>query len=156
MSTARLLDALRPVLDHLNAMDISDPDAVRDSLNDAFPPGSPVVSELRELFRAGKAGGWLCDRQAGGARFSRVAGSTGGAHDFSVDAVSLAGPGVWHRHTAGEIDLCFAAEGDPRFDGRPEGWVVFGPGSDHVPTVTGGRMDIIYLLPGGAIEWKRG
>ncbi|GAB4273417.1 MAG: hypothetical protein Kow0092_28740 [Deferrisomatales bacterium] len=155
MSVEQLLDSLRPVLDHLNALDLSDPEAVRKSLDEAFPFESGLVRDLGERFRTGVAEGWLCDREAGGARFSRVAKATGGTHDFSVDAVSLDGPGVWHRHPAGEIDLCFAAEGDPRFDGQPEGWVVFGPASDHVPTVTGGRMHILYFLPGGAVEWKR-
>ncbi len=49
--------------------------------------------------------------------------------------------------------LGFAVEGDPRFDGQPEGWIVFAPGTQHVPTVTGGRMLIAYFLPGGAVEW---
>jgi hypothetical protein len=31
--------------------------------------------------------------------------------------------------------------------------VVFPPDSAHVPTVTGGRMLIVYFLPGGAVEW---
>ena len=33
------------------------------------------------------------------------------------------------------------------------GWVVESPGSEHVPTVEGGRMLIVYLLPEGAIEF---
>ncbi|RMG89073.1 MAG: DUF4863 family protein, partial [Candidatus Dadabacteria bacterium] len=39
--------------------------------------------------------------------------------------------------------------------GQAEGWVVFGEGSDHVPTVTGGTMLLLYFLPGGRIDWKR-
>ena len=63
------------------------------------------------------------------------------------------GPGLAHTHPNGEIDLCFAMDGDPRFDGHPEGWVVYGPGSWHVPTVTGGTMAILYFLPSGAIAF---
>ena len=33
------------------------------------------------------------------------------------------------------------------------GGAVYGPGSEHVPAVTGGEMLILYLLPDGAIEW---
>ena len=78
------------------------------------------------------------------------------SHGYSVDAVvmdSIVGPK--HTHTNGEIDLCFAQEGDPRFDGHPAGWVVFGPGTTHRPTVRDGRMLILYFLPGGAIEFHR-
>jgi len=31
--------------------------------------------------------------------------------------------------------------------------VVYGAGSEHVPTVTDGAMLILYFLPGGAIEF---
>ena len=41
-----------------------------------------------------------------------------------------------------------------RFDGNAPGWVVYGRGSAHVPTVTGGEMLILYFLPGGAIEFE--
>jgi hypothetical protein len=66
----------------------------------------------------------------------------------------MTAPGPRHKHPRGEVNLSFALEGAPRFDGQPEGWVVFPPGSEHVPTVTGGRMLIAYFLPGGAIEWS--
>ena len=62
-------------------------------------------------------------------------------------------PGPRHRHPNGEIDLCFGISGASRFDGQPEGWIVYGKGSVHVPTVTGGEMLILYFLPGGAIEF---
>jgi hypothetical protein len=37
--------------------------------------------------------------------------------------------------------------------GEPPGWVVEPPGSVHVPTVAGGTMLIVYLLPRGEIEF---
>ena len=46
-----------------------------------------------------------------------------------------------------------AISGEPKFDGFPEGWYVYGPGSDHHPTVEGGDAYVLYLLPGGAIEF---
>ncbi|MNL76803.1 hypothetical protein D3C87_2028270 [compost metagenome] len=45
--------------------------------------------------------------------------------------------------------------GDARFDGHGAGWLVYGPGSAHRPTVTQGRALVLYLLPGGAIEFTR-
>ena len=62
-------------------------------------------------------------------------------------------PGPQHRHGNGEVDLCFTTRGDARFDGHAQGWVVYPPGSVHVPTVTQGEMLILYFLPGGAIEF---
>jgi hypothetical protein len=41
-----------------------------------------------------------------------------------------------------------------RFDGHGAGWLVYGPGSAHRPTVTGGRALVLYLLPGGAIDFS--
>ena len=43
--------------------------------------------------------------------------------------------------------------GAPVFDGRGTGWVFLRPGSRHVPSVSGHRMNLIYFLPGGAVEW---
>jgi hypothetical protein len=93
---------------------------------------------------------WLLPKEAGGVRFGRVAKELCG---FSVDCVFMNSPGPRHRHPDGEIDLCFATKGASRFDGQPEGWVVYGKGSEHVPTVTDGEMLILYFLPGGKIEF---
>ncbi len=57
------------------------------------------------------------------------------------------------RWPCGEINLMFRWSGEPVFDGCEPGWAVFPPGSEHVPGVTGGEMLILYLLPGGAVEW---
>ena len=40
-----------------------------------------------------------------------------------------------------------------RFDGKPRGWCVFEPGSDHRPTVTDGEALVLYMLPEGRIEF---
>jgi len=42
-----------------------------------------------------------------------------------------------------------------QFDGHGAGWVVYGPGTAHSPTVTEGRALVLYLLPQGAIEFTR-
>lgn len=156
MSHAALMDALKPVLDALHGLKIADAAAAAAHLNEIMPVGSPAMKQLRDLFDRGAREGWLVDKQGGPTvRFSRAAKASDDTRGFSIDAVRMSGPGVWHRHIAGEIDLCFARNAGAQFDGHPEGWVVFAPGSDHVPTVTGGEMDIFYFLPGGQIEWKR-
>lgn len=112
-----------------------------------------------DLARARKAGlaavssDWLLPKEAGGIRFGRLVKDI---HGFSVDAVLMDKAGPKHRHPNGEVDLCFAQNGSPRFDGTPEGWTVYGPDTTHVPTVTGGQMLILYFLPGGAIEFSKG
>jgi hypothetical protein len=65
----------------------------------------------------------------------------------------MTGPGPRHRHPRGELNYCIALEGAPTFMGQAPGWVVEPPGSEHVPTVAGGRMLIVYLLPQGEIEF---
>ena len=63
--------------------------------------------------------------------------------------------GPQHTHPAGEIDLVMPIEGNALFDGHPAGWVVYPPGSAHRPTVSDGRAMVLYLLPGGSIEFGR-
>jgi hypothetical protein len=40
-----------------------------------------------------------------------------------------------------------------KFDGRGAGWLVYGPGSAHCPTVSEGKALVLYLLPKGKIEF---
>ncbi|MBL9037283.1 MAG: DUF4863 family protein [Archangium sp.] len=122
------------------------------ALNAQFPLSHPVMAALRRLVREGVEARTLAERDNGGVRFGRVAKALEGG--FSLDVVHMRGPGLGHTHPRGEFDLCFAVDGDPRFDGRPEGWVTYPPNSWHVPTVTGGAMDILYFLPGGEIRFE--
>ena len=125
-------------------------------LNESFPPGGEAFDDLAELCRQGIDEGWLCNNEHGGIRYGRVIEHGPETNGFSVDVVlmdSIKGP--YHGHPNGEIDLCFAVEGAPSFDGNPEGWTVYKPGTWHVPTVTNGRMGILYFLPEGAIEFTR-
>ncbi|MEM9073652.1 MAG: DUF4863 family protein [Myxococcota bacterium] len=143
--------ALKPILDVAKSLDASSPGA-KGALEEAFPLQSTAMQSLRALVREGIDGGWLADRESGGIRFSRV--QKAGEENLSVDAVHMDRPGPGHTHPEGEFDLCFAVSGEPRFDGHPEGWVVYPPGSWHVPTVSGGVMDILYFLPSGAIRFE--
>lgn len=149
-----LLAALTPILDVLRAIDVADPDAAA-RLDRALPIASERVQRVAQLVRAGVTAGWLCDREGGGIRYSRVAKADHPVTSpFSLDAVHMDRPGPGHTHPNGEFDLCFPVSGSPRFDGHAPGWVVYPPGSWHVPTVTGGVMDILYFLPNGAIRFE--
>ncbi len=145
-----VLSALKPVLDFLSTVDVGAPDAAA-RLAGAFPLDGPAMTSLRRLLREGVEARWLCEKESGSVRFGRLAKD---AQGFSVDAVHMSGPGAAHTHPAGELDLSFAVSGSPRFDGRPEGWTVYGPATWHVPTVEGGAMDILYFLPGGALRFE--
>jgi hypothetical protein len=144
--------ALLPIIEALKAVDASDPEATQ-KLNELLPMSDPRVVAARAVVEAGMNEGWLTPKEAGNIRFGRLAKPTEDTHGFSIDAVDMdcAGPG--HTHPNGEFDLSFALSGQPLFEGQPEGWVVLAPGSWHIPTVTGGRMGILYFLPDGAIRF---
>ena len=147
--------ALVPVFARLAGADPADGD-LAGRLNTELPLTGAEVEAVRTAAEAGVADGWLCDRAAGGIAFSRPIKPGEDSHGLSVDAVVMEDVvGPKHTHTNGEINLCFAQGGDPKFDGHPAGWVVFPPGSTHRPRVDGGKMLILYFLPGGAIEFHR-
>jgi hypothetical protein len=125
-------------------------------LNAAYPADGAAFREVFEACRAGIAAGWICDREAGGIRYGRVVKSGPATHGFAIDVVEMndiAGP--HHRHPNGEIDIVMPLEGNARFDGRGAGWMVYGAGTAHRPTVSGGKALILYLLPDGAIEFTK-
>ncbi|CAM3843353.1 DUF4863 family protein [Roseateles saccharophilus] len=129
---------------------------LRDWLNSSHGPGSPTFDALRQACEAGVREGWLCQREGGGIRYGRIFKPADDLHGFSVDVVdmdSIAGP--HHAHPNGEIDLVMPLDPGARFDGQGAGWVVYGPGSAHSPTVSGGRALVLYLLPQGAIEFTK-
>lgn len=153
MSLELFLERLNPVLAFARALDLNDPSAAKAALDVAFPMEGDAMVELRALVRRGVEERWLAEREAGGVRFSRPRKAQD-ASDVSVDVVHMDRPGPGHTHPNGEIDLCFAVSGEPRFDGASEGWTVYPPGSWHVPAVDGGVMDIVYFLPAGAIRFE--
>jgi len=125
-------------------------------LNRTFPAGGDVFCRVFDACRAGIAGGWVCNREHAGIKYGRVVKPAPATHDFSVDVVDMNEiAGGHHRHPTGEIDLIMPIDTKAKFDGRGAGWVVYGPGSAHRPTVTGGRALILYLLPQGAIEFTK-
>lgn len=115
---------------------------------------SETYRHLAEEIHTGVVEGWLCNREGGGIRYGRIFKSADDLARCSVDVVDMDNVvGPHHRHPHGEIDLIVPIDPDARFDGRGAGWVVYGPGSAHRPTVSGGRAQVLYLLPEGAIEF---
>jgi hypothetical protein len=148
-----MLDTFRPLLDAARDLDLTDPARARGELERRLAPGSTAAEELNRALVGLLEAGKVADRGAPPVRWSRVAKAGEGTEHFSIDVVDMTGPGPRHRHPNGEVNWCVALEGTPTFDGEPAGWVVEPPGSEHVPTVSGGRMLIVYLLPAGAIEF---
>lgn len=142
-----------PLLRAAQAVNLYDPSAARAELARRFDPAGPAALELNAALRALLEAGKIAERGALPVKFGRVAKAGEATLGFSIDVVHMTGPGPLHRHPNGEVNYCVALEGQPTFDGQAPGWVVFPPESRHVPTVAGGAMLIVYLLPQGAIEF---
>jgi len=150
---AGLLETLAPLIEALSEVDPSGGRRLAKELDARFPLDGELLRRVRAQVEVGLAEGWLCPREADGVAFGRLAKSGPETRGFSIDAVRMSGPGPAHIHPQGELDLCFAIDGQPKFDGNPEGWTVYGPDSWHIPTVRGGTMAILYFLPSGAIQF---
>jgi len=129
---------------------------LEDDLNRTLPPHGAVVRSVVDACSAGIAAGWMCNREHAGIKYGRVVKPGPATHGFSVDVVEMDDvAGGHHRHPNGEIDLIMPIDAAATFDGRGAGWLVYPPGSAHVPTVTGGKAWVLYLLPQGAIEFTK-
>ena len=127
------------------------------ALEERFPPSGPEFQTLAAACRAGAAEGWLANRGEMPLKWGRVLKAGPQTHGFSVDVVHMtkvAGPR--HAHPRGEIDMIIPLDDAAEFDGRGAGWLVYGPGSEHAPTVAGGAAIILYLLPRGEIDFSAG
>ena len=130
--------------------------ALEKDLNEAFPANGAVFQSIFDACRAAIAEGWMCNREGGGIKYGRVVKPGEATQGFSVDVVemeNLAGP--HHRHPNGEIDMIMPRSESAKFDGHGAGWLVYGPGSAHRPTVSDGKALVLYLLPQGAIEFTK-
>ncbi len=131
-------------------------DALDRELNSTFPAGSAVFSELSQALRTGIDEGWLCAREHGGIKYGRAIEASEETHGFSVDVVEMDDVvGPYHVHPKGEIDMIVPETEGAEFDGRGEGWLVYGPGTGHKPTVSKGKAIVLYLLPDGEIDFTR-
>jgi hypothetical protein len=150
-----MLDTFRPLLDAARDLDVSDTTAAETLLNERFDPqseaGLALSAKLLEMLEAGE----IANRGELPMTFGRVSKACPESDNFTIDVVRMNGAGPKHRHPKGEINYAVRIAGAPKFDGREPGWIVFGEGTEHVPTTTGGDMLIVYLLPEGAFEFVK-
>jgi len=126
------------------------------ALNAEFPPDSVLFRRIRSACLDAISAGWMCSQGEGNRRFGRIFEPASDLGGFSVDVVDITDRvGNHHRHPTGEIDMIMPMALAAKFDGCGAGWLVYAPDSAHKPTVTGGRALILYLLPGGSIEWSK-
>jgi len=122
-----------------------------------FPASGEPCRAILLACQEAIAAGWMCAQGQAGRKFGRVLEATPVTHGLSVDVVELediAGP--HHRHPNGEICLVMPITGTATFDGRGAGWLVYGPGTAHRPTVRHGKALVLYMLPDGVIEFTKG
>jgi hypothetical protein len=150
-----MIEDFRPLLQAAHGLALEDTEAARAELVRRFDPGSPAAKALEARLLEHLEAGRIAERGEPPMRWGRAAKASAETLDFSIDVVHMSGAGPRHRHPAGEINYCIALEGEPTFVGRPPGWVVEAPGSEHVPSVEDGTMLIVYLLPGGQMEFLK-
>ncbi|MCE9593413.1 MAG: DUF4863 family protein [Planctomycetes bacterium] len=148
-----MLETFQPLLRAAQGLDLTDPASAEAELARRFDPRAQAAFEVEGALRVLLAEGKIANRGAPPVRWSRVAKAGPETLDFSIDVVHMDGPGPRHRHPQGEVNYCVALDGKPTFDGKAPGWVVLPRESTHVPTVAGGTMLIVYLLPKGEIEF---
>ena len=130
--------------------------SLMDDLNQNFPADGEIFKAIEAACHAGIKAGFICNKEAGGIKFSRVIKPNPDIHGFSVDVVDMpAVKGPHHAHPLGEIDMVMPIDEAARFDNHGKGWLVYGPGTAHSPTTTEGRALVLYLLPDGAIDFGR-
>lgn len=148
-----LIASFRSLCEAARGVDLADPEAACAELETRLHPASERARALAATLARLLEEGRIAERGAPPVRFGRVSKPREETLDFSIDVVVMSAPGPKHRHPRGEVNYCIGLEGSPTFDGRPPGWVVLPPGSEHVPTVAGGTMLIVYLLPQGEIQF---
>ncbi|MFQ5634398.1 MAG: DUF4863 family protein [Gammaproteobacteria bacterium] len=153
-SQQEFIESIRTITARIAAKDL---DAELESfLNENFPSGGEAFDDLATLCRQGIDEGWLCNREHGGIKFGRIIEPGVDTHGYSVDVVEMDDvTGPYHGHPNGEIDMIIPESSGAQFDGRGQGWVVYPADSAHFPTATGGKAIVLYLLPGGAIDFSR-
>lgn len=143
---------LQPVLDAAGGRPVDQELAAL--LNTEFPPDGETFRGIESACHAAIDAGWMCAQGGAGRRFGRIIEPRESTHDLSVDVVDLENVvGPHHRHPNGEICMVMPVDAEARFNGHPRGWCVFEADSDHFPTVKGGRSLVLYLLPGGEIDF---
>lgn len=154
MNVEQFQQVVRPVIDLVAGQPIDK--QLERLLEERFPPGSEVFESIDRACHEAIAAGWMCAQGGEGRRFGRVIEPSDATHRLSVDVVDLidvAGP--HHRHPKGEVCMVLPITEGALFDGRPRGWCVYAPESQHRPTVSNGQALVLYLLPDGEIDFTR-
>ena len=154
-SKPAMLEAVRELLDFIGEKPLDAELQVQ--LNDRFGPATERFATLLALLRKGIDEGWACYAEIAGPdyRRGRIAQASGGTHGFTVESGMLRNvPGNYHRHPRGEINMIGPVDETGKFCGSGAGWRVFPPNSSHFPTVTGGTVTLLFLLPNGEIEYR--
>ena len=152
VSREELQALLVPITDFIGERALDE--TLESELNTTFPPASLEFKSIEVACHAAIKAGWMCKYEDSGIKFGRVIKPASELKGFSVDVVDMDNiRGPHHRHPRGEIDMVMPQLGDARFDGKGAGWKVYKADSAHYPAVSGGRALVLYLLPGGEIEF---
>ncbi len=144
---------MRPVMDAIAGKAIDQ--QLAEDLNREFPANGDVFKAIDTACHEAIEAGWMCAHGDEGRRFGRVIKPTPESHDLSVDVVQLTDVvGPHHSHPTGEVCMTMPVTASAKFDGQGAGWCVNEPGSAHSPTVTDGEALVLYLLPGGEIQFS--
>ena len=148
----RFLELLQPVLDNVHGA--SWDNALATELNALYGPGTETFTRIKAACRSGVDDGWMGLQGDEQRRGGRVLEPDPETHNLSVDVVEIADfTGPHHRHPHGEVCAVLPVTEGARFDGNAEGWCVYPPGSSHYPSAVGGRLQVMFFLPDGAIEY---
>lgn len=154
MNVEQFQQLIKPLTDMVSQMPVDK--EMEKALADKYPPGSELFESIDKACHEAISAGWMCAQGDAGRRFGRViepSDETGRLSVDVVDLIDIAGP--HHRHPLGEICMVLPITKGALFDGKPRGWCVYEPDSQHRPTVTQGQALILYLLPEGQIEFTR-
>ncbi len=157
MNVEAFRDLVRPALDAVaNRVETAgevDADLEQRLMLD-FPPDSDFFTRVEAACHQAIEAGWMCFEGAEGRRTGRIVEPSEDTRDISIDVVDLTDVrGPHHTHPRGEVLMIMPQDEAARFDARGRGWLVYGPGTGHRPTVRGGRALVLYLLPGGELNW---
>lgn len=144
-------EACKPILRFLEGKKITS--SLTKELGDKFPRNSDLLQEIESLCQKALSENLLKMRGAPDLRFGRIL-KPSETSPFSIDIVDMNCKGPGHTHPLGEVDLCFPQDSESLFDGKPDTWIVYGENSWHEPTVSQGRMIILYFLPEGSIRFE--
>jgi len=154
MNQEKFHELMMPVMEAISGRAVDQ--KLSADLNRLFPADGEAFKGIEDACHGAIDAGWMCAHGDAGRRFGRVIKPSAVTHDLSVDVVQLCDVvGPHHSHPTGEICMTMPVNETARFDGQGAGWCVNEPGSAHSPTVTDGEALVLYLLPGGQIEFTK-